>query len=240
MPETEPPEETTGHGRGRGACAETLDECPETGCAAEGSGDAASNVLKHHIPQGAAVLLTFDDFESLQQQAERAVGSGFYPPAAARVKLQSLVVANRTVSEGDAVRLVGYLTLDGAGPHANVSGESVNCRLKGMANNDFHVPITLSPDDPEADAILVEMIPQHRPDRWTSAALRQVRSARRPVLVEGSLFYDSRHRVNGDPDHLLPGEPKRFTLWELHPVTGFWVCKADPCDPGRTTDWEPL
>lgn len=220
------------------ACANTLDQCSLRGCAAENSPDALSNTLKHHIPAGSAALLSFDDFASLQQQADSAVGSGHQIPVADRSLLADLAVTNGTVSEGDAVRLVGFLAPDGTGPHANSSGESVNCGLTKSANNDFHIPVTADTSTSEFDSIVVEMIPQERPDEWTVKMLKSVQTKHKQVWIEGNLFYDGKHRVNADSSNPIGGQPKRFTLWEIHPVTKFLVCEQTDCDPADESAWQ--
>jgi hypothetical protein len=222
------------------ACATTLAQCPVRGCAAAGSPDALSNTLKHHEPSGSAVLLTFDDFDSLQSQADNAVGSGLHIPVADRAALANLSVASGTVSEGSAVRLVGYLVAKGMGPHPNSSGESVNCGLTGSASNDFHIPVTSDPGRSEFEGIVVEMKPQDRPAKWTIPAMKAVQKAHRQVWIEGNLFYDGQHRVNSDSAHPMGNQPKRFSLWEIHPVTKFLVCDKPTCDSSDEADWRAL
>jgi hypothetical protein len=39
----------------------------------------------------------------------------------------------------------------------------------------------------------------------------------------------------------IGGQPKRFSLWEIHPVTSVKVCKKikiSQCDPDRASDWK--
>ena len=90
---------------------------------------------------------------------------------------------------------------------------------------------------------MVEMIPQDRPASWNSKKLKRAAREDRPVLIRGQLFYDNKHQVNGDAEH-DNGEPKRFTLWEIHPVTEFWVCiRADKkCGNSlaKSKDWKAL
>src|SRR5579859_1055383 len=170
------------------ACATTLDQCDARGgrgCAAEGSPDAASNILKHHVPNSAtATTLSFDDLANLQQQADNTVGTGVHIPPSDRSALSNLSVSNGTVSEGDAVRVVGYLVAEGTGPHPNSSGESVNCGLKGPDNNDFHIPVASDPSASEFEGVVVEMIPQSRPTNWTIAKLKSVQANHQQIWVE--------------------------------------------------------
>src|SRR5262249_14374045 len=133
-------------------------------------------------------------------------------------------------------------------PHAN-TGESVNCNLHGDENNDFHIPVSEEPQSsfsslPEAEfsAVVVEMIPQDRPDGWSVAQLDAQRDAGRLVLVTGQLFYDHLHPPNRDAQHPLKSQPRRFALWEVHPVSSFKVCMLpdNACSPDKPDGWVPL
>lgn len=119
----------------------------------------------------------------------------------------------------------------------------MNCRLTGMDNN-VHVPMARHPEDTEFEGIVVEMMPQGRSTGWTIRKLRRFTRKGRPVLVRGQLFYDNKHEVNGDPDDVKAGQPKRFSLWEVRPVTEFQVCMtaSKKCDPKKVTQpqWKRL
>jgi hypothetical protein len=86
------------------------------------------------------------------------------------------------------------------------------------------------------------MIPQSRPDAWNLSNLTQVENNQQLVMVTGALFYDNFHRVNGDPNNPERGQPHRFSLFEIHPITQFVVCiKSDnSCDPSQSSDWAPI
>ena len=86
------------------------------------------------------------------------------------------------------------------------------------------------------------MVPQDRPARWTIDRLQEVAQQGRQVRVRGQLFYDNEHVVNDEPDHPIGGQPKRFSLWEVHPITEFMVCKMPKksCDPGDSSIWQTL
>ena len=80
--------------------------------------------------------------------------------------------STRTVSEGNLVELTGFLI--GLPNRPGASGaESVNCRLSGMSNSDFHIPMGLNADDSEFEGIVVEMIPQDRNAGWTTKKLKR-------------------------------------------------------------------
>jgi uncharacterized protein YgiM (DUF1202 family) len=221
------------------ACVSDLSACTPIGCAAAGTPHALINQLKQTVPSGTTpTMLTFDDFASLQQQADSSVGEDQDLTADDRAKLKGMTVAAGTVSEGDVVAIAGYLVDT---PHPN-TGESVNCNLKGAPNNDFHIPISNDPSNNGFQGIVVEMIPQSRPAEWSIENLSSVESQSHLVLVTGALLYDNLHKVNGDAGNPLSGQPHRFSLFEVHPIIGFVVCtKADnSCDPAQPSDWTPL
>ena len=218
----------------------TLNACTRTkptGCAAADSAHGLVNRLKRTVPpEGTPTTLTFETFAQLQSAAVDLVDQGVEIAPAERDKIKSIETADATVGEGSRVRLIAFLS-EGS-PHAN-SGESVNCNLKREANNDLHISVTEAKDGSEFEGIVVEMIPQDRPANWTSNNLKELRG--KVLLFEGGLFYDNMHFVNGDEDNPLQGQPKRFSLWEIHPVTSLKVCKkskVSQCDPDRASDWK--
>jgi len=234
------PTATTLSGSRTSACAQDLASCSNNGCSPAGSTHALENQLKRTVPSGSGLgtVLTFDDFASLQQQADDLVGEGKELSADDRAKLSGMTVSSGNISEGDLVTVVGYLV---GTPHPN-TGESVNCNLRGAANNDFHIPISNDPGNTDFQGIVVEMIPQNRPDEWSLANLTTVETNQQLVMVTGQLFYDNLHHVNGDANSPKGGQPHRFALWEVHPLTQFMVCtKPDnSCDPNQAEDWIAL
>lgn len=61
------------------------------------------------------------------------------------------------------------------------------------------------------------------------------------IVVVGSLTYDNEHFVNDNPASPKSSQPKRFSLWEIHPITAFYVCPAgDGCDSTQVTQWVAL
>src|SRR6516165_1983234 len=222
------------------ACAQDLASCGVDGCSPTGSTHALENNLKRKVPSSTTtpVMLTFDDFQSLQNQADSLVGEHKELTSDDRAKLTGMTVSAGTVSEGDVVSSVGYLIPT---PHPN-SGESVNCNLRGAENNDFHIPMSNDPQNTDYQGIVVEMIPQDRPAVWNLANLTTVVNNQQLVLVTGALLYDNLHFVNTDSSNPKGGQPARFSLWEIHPVTNMVVCsKSDnSCDPSNASDWLPL
>lgn len=67
------------------------------------------------------------------------------------------------------------------------------------------------------------------------------RLAAKHVLIIDGLMYDNEHFVNDNPASPKGTQPKRFSLWEIHPVTAFYVCPAgDWCDPTQLGQWQTL
>ena len=225
-------------------CFATLDACPPRGCVSKGTAAALVNELKRTFPAaGTPVQLTLEDFDMLQAQAKQLVGQDLALSKTARNKLKNLNTSAGRVSEGDLIEVTGFIVgLEGNLPRANVGGESVNCRIHGKRTNDFHIPVAEDSAASPFEAIVVEMIPQKRPSTWTLAKLRKFAKNGVPVLVRGQLLYDNKHRVNDDPDKPLGRQPKRFSLWEVHPVTEFYSCDAPDknCDPKDIAQWKLL
>ena len=224
------------------ACAARLEACPAYGCAAEGSPEGNANELKRTKPQpGVPVTLSFEDFTQLQREADDRVGQGpldLTPEQAAA--LEHVPIGAGDLGQGSLVRVVAYIAKGGEGLHANSSGESVNCMLKKEVDNDFHIPVVESAGDSEFHGIVVEMIPQQRPAAWTIDALKKLQVDGTQVWVEGALFYDKVHFVNADRGHPIKNEPDRVSLWEIHPISKFLVCRKDHCDPNFEQDWSDL
>jgi hypothetical protein len=219
------------------SCVASFDLCTPNGCGKEGSTQALVNQAKRRLPtETAATFLSFDDLKALQDQTNDAVGQHVELDADGRAKLTGFTVTDGTVGEGSLVQLSGFIST-GAKPHPN-TGESVNCKFTQAQNNDYHINIAAKPTDTELAGVVVEMVPWDRNPGWTLKKLLDVQTKKLRVLVQGGLFYDNLHFVNADPSHVLGGQPKRFALWEIHPVTGFFVCGRSNgnCDPANPDD----
>jgi hypothetical protein len=224
------------------ACVAKLDDCPTRGCAEQGTPEAVTNEFKRTIPTGALrATLSLGDFAELQRAADARVRQGprdLNMPQ--RKLLTDFPVKGDSVSEGDRVRAIGYIAKDGQGLHANKTGESVNCLLKSVNDNDFHIPLVEHANDTEFQGIVVEMIPQDRAPSWTIDALKEIQAKQTLVWIEGGLSYDNVHYVNADSKHSLKDEPNRMSLWEIHPITKFLVCRKEHCDPDQENEWSAL
>jgi hypothetical protein len=230
---------------GSGPCADTFPHCGPEGCGAPNSTQALLNSTKRRPPsETTARTLTFADLKTLQQRANDLVGQHNELTQAERDSLSNLNVSGGTVREGRLVKVRGFLA-QGLEPHANTSGESVNCRFTQSDRNDFHISIVENAGQDEFKGIVVEMIPQGRNTAWTLTKLKNIRQQGKRILVIGALFYDNIHIVNDDPNHPIGGQPKRMALWEVHPITKFFVCtkasnNCSATSTGATSGWQPL
>ena len=163
------------------------------------------------------------------------------------------VSGGATVSEQDYVAIVGHIV---GNPRANTGGESVNCRLTGTQPNDFHIPVSPQPQSDfgnpkdqdkdearravntaEVTGVIVELIPQHREPGWSLPALKKLRDDDTRVLVVGQLLFDDEHFPNTDAEK-KGGQPRRFTVWEVHPVKEIRICPASgSCTLSNSTKW---
>jgi hypothetical protein len=225
--------------KAKAPCFAQLSDCPPPGCADADTPDGLTNTLKRTTPAGTNPhFLTFGDFGSLQTQTENLVGTKKVSLTSSQhAKLKNMTVHDGKVTDGDVVMVTGFIVGE---PHPNTR-ESVNCNLTKASNNDIHITLAEEAGSDEMDGFVVEMIPQDRPARWSSTTLKKVETSEQQVLVIGRLFYDSKHHVNDDPEVKDTGDPKRMSLWEVHPISEFLVCTGTKaCDPKKKTDWTKL
>jgi hypothetical protein len=219
-------------------------------CGSEGDGTtdakrAESRAKNNLCTEGGSnpVTVTFATFKALQKEANDrkdkdipSGGSSSLPPD--RTVLASLVTASngKKVGEGSFVRLVAFL-LDAH--HSNVSGgEAVNCKKGGKPNNDIHIALVATKgEDDMCTSLTAEMIPHYRPREWETVAGAKID---RPVRVTGQLFFDASHSPcsgNKRPS------PQRASIWEIHPVDAFDVCKSKTlasCPANKESAWIPF
>jgi len=160
------------------------------------------------------------------------------------------------LSEGDLVTFVGYLSeahyMPKSASKGKKGGESVNCHKTEHEMADIHLalnsaPGRIKPKDPQHQAkfcktISAEFIPHERPAVWNVDNLNLVTDAERPVRVTGQLFFDGSHEPCRDGT-AATGDPQRVTVWEIHPVYTFEVCKSDDikkCPASGKAAWQPL
>lgn len=118
-------------------------------------------------------------------------------------------------------------------------GEAVNCNMSGNPPNDIHIVLMADPNDTdECHSTTAEMSPHYRPANWTPDKLNALG---KPVRIKGQLFYDNSHTpctASTRPN------PKRASLWEIHPVYSIEVCKSSNLDECRNStdpsEWTQL
>lgn len=169
-------------------------------------------------------VITYQELVSLQSQS-----------ANIPKKLPDRTVV-RNLGEGQYVSYVAFIK--NAHYSDVAAGEAVNCNIPGDATNDIHIVLLKDPTDDECLSTTAEMSPHYRPPDWTDKNLMTA-SAGHPVRVRGQLFFDGSHTPcsgSSSPN------PKRASLWEIHPVYSVDVCTQTTiaeCQ-GSTVEWTPL
>jgi hypothetical protein len=170
-----------------------------------------------------------------QQEANLHFTPGEPPPDRAFLK---------PLGEGNLVVFEGYVF-----EARQECKESVNCELaignkpipNVNASHDIHIAMLENPrstkltdpkpnqDKEECTGFVAEMIPHQRPAEWTACNVEDVAKKGLRVRVTGQQFFDGSHVPckNGEPQG---SNPKRVSLWEIHPIYSFG------CGYFRTTD----
>src|SRR5262249_10145679 len=206
--------------------------------------------LKNQIPAGdlqtVKVFTKKEDFAPLDHKAASALATGNHIRKATQFA---------ALGEGNIHAVIGYLY------YAFPSGaESCNCKLAGPKDVDFHIGIGFDADlagqirngeEPEQktleqNAVVVEMTPHYRgrvKRRWTVQRLENVLGQQ--VKVVGQLTADTEHAKAKDVCELAESADQkdkcwRISMWELHPVTDFFVCtSSSPCSDD-SSEWKKL
>lgn len=230
----------------------TLGSCPKIGCAKPNSPLAATNSLKRTTAiNGTPAPISFADLRELQGDVDKKFADGpivvkgekissprGMKAAPRKILLSGLKAGGKSFSEGDYVELSGFIASKKLPPHPN-TGESVNCKLKDEPSNDYHINITPAKNGDETGGVVVEMIPQD-PNRknkdWDLDKLEAIQQKQLAVKIRGRLFFDNEHKPNTTGSK--GGNPRRFSVWEIHPLKAFFVCPAGSCS--KSSDWKPL
>lgn len=217
------------------------------GPAGKGGAETSQNEAKNNFcASDPAKPITIAEMTTLQQkvQSDKSIPFGNrdeHPftsspgPATDRKPLAEL-------GEGNQVVLVGFVK------KARQEGaESVNCGTGGVVPDqpqfhDIHISIIDKAGDNECSGVVAEMIPHHRPQKWTADLVNQVAAANLRVRVTGQLMFDSSHSPchNGTPVCTKPSgtppkqscDPARVSVWEVHPIYKFEVCTQGDCSSG--------
>jgi hypothetical protein len=256
---TAPSTTTATHGAARPiafipGCKLPFDPIKSTGlpidaqCTVDGNGGKdTAKVLENHAKNnfcvtGTPVVITYDDFKGLQKTADdNDLKRGLETSRSSVMNIFTSSGGSK-IGEGTLVRFVTFLL---KAQHSNVGkgkGENVNCKMTEADDNDIHIELTMDPvneTDP-CDGVTAEMSPHFRPAEWSK--LTDVDKLDHPVRITGPLFFDDSHSpCHGD----VRPNPKRISVWEIHPVYQFDVCKAKTkdlkaCDVKDNSVWIPL
>jgi hypothetical protein len=205
--------------------------------------EKAQNMAKNNFClSGDPTTVTFDTLKQLQTVAnEKQIVFGKKGPTPDRSTLKSLIASpdGGRLGEGKLVQLTAFVF-----EARQENAESVNCEVKNKpASNDIHISLTAeqfplptkgSPEnDPsrlkECLGAVAEMSPHFRPKSWTPQLVNKIADEKLPVRVTGHLFFDSSHEpcdVSGAEPVASAGNPKRMSLWEIHPIYNFEVCTS--------------
>lgn len=219
-------------------------KCPKEGNAGSDQALAEEYSSKNFLcAHGTPIDVGFDAFHLMQEvvdENELHYGNGTKSlPDRSAVK-DLVTVGDQSVGEGTLVRLVGYVrdvTHTYEKPGAK---EGVNCEYELIDNNDIHINIGRSPKSKPCNGVVAEMIPHFRNANWTPDHVRGLIGGK-PVRVTGHVFFDSRHSLFTCQE--TDGNPKRMSLFEIHPVYRFEVCrhvKLNECDASDDAAWQNL
>lgn len=215
---------------------------PATAKPVDAAAKAAESQAKNNLC-GDLTATTVVDFNILAQMQALPINKSKL--ANRQVLHHIFSVGGKKIGEGDVVRLKAFVH------DAHISdcdgGEEVNCNRTGSDVNDIHIPLV----DPassnpqtqdECTSVTAEMIPHFRPAAWSQLDMKT--PVQNLVRVTGQLFFDNSHDpCKKNPDGTFTrNTPPRISLWEIHPVYAFEVCKntgAAQCDVADDSVWIP-
>jgi len=240
----------------------TLQKCHDQfpdGCSnsARPSYDAYLDFLKDQNPGPTAAStkdLTATDFPGLESQLPKTLKT-----------TNHATLANRfaNLGEGNIHTVIAYLyfaedTSQGTATMP-ANSETCNCRLEAANTFDYHLGLGFDPalaksarSHPksgdaaftalEKDSVVAEMTPYTRHPKWTFDRVNALQGQQ--VKVVGQLMVDNIHFNKNDDCHFSPAQDScwRSTVWEIHPITQFYVCKASGgCTASSpASDWTNL
>jgi hypothetical protein len=214
------------------------DSCGPSGNGKPGTPQAAQNQAKNDFcASGVPTNVDFAILRQLQQDAANKVTFGGDSKLPAdRSLLRSFPSKVGTIGEGTVVRIAAFV-IDAH--YSNLGqGESVNCKVGDKESNDIHIVLgENSVKDDACTSVTAEMSPHFRPDSWNPDSLNQNNG--HLFRFTGHLFFDASHVPcsggNGP-------NPKRSSLWEIHPVYAVDIC-TDPnnkCTVDSDANWSSL
>jgi hypothetical protein len=194
-----------------------------------------SNAKNNFCATGKAIPITYSTLKQLQAASDDIMGLKSKLKDSRDVLTDILKTTGGKVGEGQLVRFVAFI-LDahfsntGKRKPPKKEGELVNCNNRAEDFNDIHIELVMSKAEEE-------MSPHFRPEAWDKLPGLELG---RPVRITGPLFFDSSHQPcrNGKRPN-----PKRISVWEIHPVYQLEVCKnksMTTCKVGVNSQWIPL
>ncbi len=212
--------------------------CTENGNAGNDMGKRLeSNAKNDFCVEGDPTPIVFEDFTNLQTASDKIAGLKKMLDKS-RDPLSDIVSSKQgsQIGEGTFVQYVGFLF---NAHFSNVgSGELVNCKLRAEQENDIHIELMKdSTEEDECQGVTAEMSPHFRPEAWNELVNLKTKN---PVRITGPLFFDGSHHPCHDD---VRPTPNRISVWEIHPVYQFEVCRAKSlktCDVRDNSQWIPL
>lgn len=185
------------------------------------------NAKNNFCATGNPRAITYEDFTELQRTADSIDGLRDSLETSRKQLLGIFSPANQPkLGEGTLVQYVAFVKDAHNSNVGKGKGERVNCKLTTKEDNDIH--IELMPNQTEDDpckSVTAEMSPHFRPETWNELVRLKLE---RPVRITGPLFFDNSHQpCRGEKRP----NPKRISVWEIHPVYQFEICKVKPKDP---------
>ncbi|MDP8981376.1 MAG: hypothetical protein M3O35_12390 [Acidobacteriota bacterium] len=228
-------------------------KCGDAGCAAADTPGGMQNMAKNNFcATGTAVTVTPDDLKQLQADAETkgVTFGGEADVPTDRSVLQGFTAGDKTVGEGTLVRMAVFIIE--THPADVTSGESVNCKNKGALLNDVHMAMGLKYGANECTSVTAEISPHFRPKAWSpvfhvlpkapKGAAKPAAITKFPLRITGQLFFDASH-VPCTGSKPVGSNPKRQSLWEIHPIYAMDVCSKSTlaeCSADDDSVWTPL
>jgi hypothetical protein len=241
----------------------TLQQCHDKfpdGCSASAhpSYDAYLDFLKDQDPGPtlpSTKYLTAPDFPKLESQL---------PTTLRATNHATLAGQFANFGEGNIHTVIAYLYFaedTGKGtPTVPPNSETCNCKLTAPNTFDYHIGLGFDsalaakarsthpkPGDAafstlEKQSVVAEMTPYTRHANWTFSRVNALQGQQ--VKVVGQLMVDNIHFNKNDDCHFSPPQSGcwRSTVWEIHPITEFYVCKASTgCSASSpASDWNNL
>lgn len=200
---------------------------------------ALQNAIKNNLcVRGKPAPVTFRTFDRLQQIVEdrdiASWSSNHLPEDRSIFRRLHKTTYGDVIGEQSLVRLVAYV-----GDVKRGGKESVNCKQTRSGYVDYHIVLLPTPDADSCSSVTAEVIPHFRPVEWDAALINTPDT---PMRFTGQLFFDASHRPC-DGGVRLPGNPARFTVWEIHPVYAIDVCRyvsIAKCRANDNSAWIPL